>query len=193
MLDTSTLTSTSATARVRPVVIAAGVAAALNATVAVTQIVAPAQPAEGAFVRLSDYLIEYQFAGSLLATAIAVTLLAAWHRGTPRWGKLGAISAGGYAFATALFGVSAVATAVRGAESLDVIQFPAILLWLLSGLLLAVATVRARRLPVVLGVAFAAGLPASMALGPAGPLALAALWAGVTITLVRHDRGLAAA
>jgi uncharacterized protein with PQ loop repeat len=88
---------------------------------------------------------------------------------------------------TGLFGISAAATAARGVETLDVIQFPAILLWLVAGLLMAIATVRARVLPIVVGLGFAAALPASMALGNSGPLALAVLWATVAAALARKS------
>src|SRR5689334_8238913 len=85
--------STSAPAaqrRVTPAVVVAAVAGVVNATLAVTQLISPAQPESGAFVRTSDYLIEYQFAVTLILTAVAVTLLAAVHRtGAMRWGVFG--------------------------------------------------------------------------------------------------------
>ena len=68
-------------------------------------------------------------------------------------------------------------------ESLDIIQFPGIGLWLTAGLLMAIATVRARVLPIAICLGFAAALPAAMALGHAGTLALAALWLAVAAAL----------
>jgi hypothetical protein len=44
----------------------------------------------------------------------------------------------------ALFGISAAATAVRGVETLDIIQLPAIGIWLIAGLLIAIATATVR-------------------------------------------------
>lgn len=174
--------------RFAPAVVAASAAGLLNATLAVTQLLSPAQPDKGGFVRTSDYLIEYQFAGALLLMAVAAVLLAGAHRRAGvRWSAFGNLAAGGYALGTAVFGISAAATAVRGTESLDAVQFPAILLWLVGGLLLAVATVRARMLPIAVGIGFAAGLPATMAIGDAGPLALAALWLAVAVYTARRS------
>jgi hypothetical protein len=174
----------------RPLAVAAVITGVLNAGVAAVQVLAPAQPADGHhFVRASDYVIEYLFAGSLLAAACAVTLLARYHRERGRWGVLGMIAAAGYALGTGLFGVSSALTAVRGTETLDVVQFPAIAVWLVSGLLLAIALVRARVLPVAAGLGFAAALPATMALGHAGPFALAILWLAVTGLITRRTPG----
>jgi hypothetical protein len=165
---------------------AAVAAAVLNAGVAAVQVLAPAQPAAGHhFVRASDYVIEILFAASLLITACAVLLLARYLREFGQWGTFGMVAASAYALSTGLFGISAAATAARGVETLDVIQFPAIVLWLAAGLLMAIATARARTLPIVVGLGFAAALPASMALGTAGPLALTALWAAVAAALAR--------
>ena len=68
-------------------------------------------------------------------------------------------------------------------------QLPGIGLWLIAGLLMAIAVIRTRALPVVLGLGFAAGLPAAMALGKSGPLALAVLWGAVAAALAGHARG----
>jgi hypothetical protein len=116
-------------------------------------------------------------------------LLRRYHRQVGRWGTFGSIAAGAYALGTALFGISAAATAARGADTLDIIQFPAICIWLIAGLLTAIATVRARVLPIAVCLAFAAALPASMALGDAGPLTLAALWLAVAAALARNRGG----
>jgi hypothetical protein len=170
-----------------PAAVAAGL---LNAAVAAVQLLAPAQPADGRhFVRASDYLIEILFAASLLATACAVLLLARYHRESGRWGTFGTIAASGYALGTGLFGISSALTAARGVETLAVIQFPSIGLWLLAGLLMAIATVRARVLPIVVGLGFAAALPASMALGNSGPVALAILWVAVAAALAARRSG----
>jgi hypothetical protein len=167
-----------------PTAAAAGV---LNAALAAVQLLAPAQPADGHhFTRPSDYLIELLFAASLLGTAYAVILLGRYHRQLGRWGTFGTIAAGTYALGTALFGISAAATAARGVETLDIIQFPGIGLWLIGGLLMAIATVRARVLPIAICLGFAAALPAAMALGHAGTLTLAILWLAVTAALARN-------
>ncbi len=180
MLDTA-ISAPAVPERLTRLAIPAAVAVSvLNAGVAAAQLLAPAQPAGGHhFVRASDYVIEILFTASLLATACAVLLLARYHQELGRWGAFGTVAAGAYALSTGLFGISAAATAARGVETLDVIQFPAIGLWLVAGLLMAIATARARVLPMVVGLGFAAGLPASMALGAAGPLALTVLWAAV--------------
>jgi len=171
----------------RLAIVAAAAVAALNATLAAVQLLAPAQPADGHhFTRPSDYVIEILFAASLLGTACAVILLGRYHRQLGRWSTLGTIAAGTYALGTALFGISSAATAARGVESLDIIQFPAIGLWLIAGLLMAIATVRARVLPTAICLGFAAALPACMALGHAGTLALAALWLAVAAALARN-------
>lgn len=186
MLDTA-ISAPAVTGRLTLLAIPAAVAAGvLNAALAAVQLLAPAQPAGGQhFVRASDYIVEILFAASLLTTACAVLLLARYHRELGRWGTFGTIAVSAYALGTGLFGISAAATAVRGVETLGVIQFPAIGLWLIAGLVMAIAAVRARVLPVVVGLGFAAGLPAAMALGQAGPLALAVLWAAVAAALAR--------
>jgi hypothetical protein len=164
----------------------AAAVATLNAALAVVQLLAPAQPASGHFARPSDYVIEVLFAASLLGGACAVVLLGRHHRQLGRWGTFGTIAAGAYALGTALFGLSAAATAARGQETLDIIQFPGIVIWLIAGLLMAIATVRARVLPIVICLGFAAGLPATMALGHAGTLVLAAVWLAVAIVLATN-------
>jgi len=163
---------------------AAVAAAVLNAGVAAVQVLAPAQPAAGHhFVRASDYVIEILFAASLLITACAVLLLARYLREFGQWGTFGMVAASAYALGTGLAAISSAATAARGVETLDVIQLPAIGIWLVAGLLMAIATVRARVLPIVVGLGFAAGLPAAMALGNSGPLAPSML-GGAAVFLV---------
>ena len=54
---------------------------------------------------------------------------------------------------------------------------------------MAIAVIRTRALPVVLGLGFAAELPAAMALGKSGPLALVVLWGAVAAALAGHARG----
>jgi hypothetical protein len=186
MLDTA-ISAPAVTGRLTRLAIPAAVAAGvLNAALAAVQLLAPAQPADSHhFVRTSDYVIEILFAASLLTTACAVLLLARYHTDLGRWGTFGTIAASAYALGTGLFGISSAATAARGVETLDVIQFPAIVLWLVAGLLMAIATVRARVLPIVVGLGFAAGLPATIALGHSGTLVLTALWVAVAVVLAR--------
>ena len=66
-------------------------------------------------------------------------------------------------------------------ETLDIIQLPAIGIWLIAGLLIAIATVRARVLPIAIWLGFAAGLPAAIALGDARSPALAPLWLAIAV------------
>lgn len=186
-MATATASARTTARRIAPVVVPAILVGVFNTALAFTQLVSPAQPGEGhRFSRTSDFLIEYQFAASLLLTSLAVLALAAAHRRhADRWGRFGTVAATGYALATGLFGISAAVTAIRGIESLDIVQFPAILLWLVSGLLMAIVTIRARLLPIIVGIGFAAGLPATMAVGDAGPFALAVLWFAVAASLSR--------
>ncbi|HEY5017936.1 MAG TPA: hypothetical protein VIJ82_28780 [Streptosporangiaceae bacterium] len=186
MLDTA-MPAAAVTGRLTRLAIPAAVAVGvLTAALAAVQLLAPAQPAGGHhFIRTSDYVIEILFAASLLTTACAVLLLGRYHRELGRWGMLGTIAASAYALGTGLAAISSAATAARGVETLDVIQLPAIGIWLVAGLLMAIATVRARVLPIVVGLGFAAGLPAAMALGNSGPLALAVLWVAVAAALAR--------
>jgi hypothetical protein len=166
---------------------AAAAVGVLNAALAAVQLLAPAQPADGHhFTRPSDYLIEVLFAASLLGAACAVLLLGRYHRQLGRWGTFGAIAAGAYALGTGLFGISSAATAARGVETLDIIQFPAIVIWLIAGLLMAIATVRARVLPTAVCLGFAAAVPAAIALGHAGTLTLAVLWLAVAAALAKN-------
>jgi phosphotransferase system glucose/maltose/N-acetylglucosamine-specific IIC component len=186
MLDTA-ISAPAVTGRLTRLAIPAAVATGvLNAALAAVQLLAPAQPTGGHhFVRTSDYIIEILFAASLLTAACAVLLLARYHRQLGRWGTFGTIAASAYALGTGLFGISSAATAARGVETLDLIQFPAIVLWLVAGLLMAIATARARVLPIVVGIGFAAGLPAVIALGHSGTLVLTVLWIAVAAALAR--------
>jgi len=189
MLDTAISPSPVRTRLGQVTIGTAVVAGAANAALAAVQVLAPAQPASGHhFVRPTDYLIEALFATSLLAAAGAAALLAKYHRERSRWGAFGTIAATAYALGTGLSGISSALTAIRGTETLDLIQFPAIGLWLVAGLLMAIAVVRARLLPVVTGLGFAAALPAAMALGHAGPFALALLWLAVAALLPKQAR-----
>lgn len=186
MLDTA-ISAPAVTGRLTRLVIPAAVAVGvLNAALAAVQLLAPAQPADGHhFVRTSDYIIEILFAASLLTTACAVLLLARYHRQLGRWGAFGTIAASAYALGTGLSGISSAATAARGVGTLDVIQFPATVLWLVAGLLMAIAATRARVLPIVVSLGFAAGLPAAIALGHSGTLVLTVLWVAVAAALAR--------
>lgn len=188
MATTTAVPATAVAGRLqRFAVPAAATVGTVNAALAVVQLLAPAQPTDGHhFSRPSDYIIEVLFAASLLGAAYAVIMLGRSHRQLGRWGSFGTIAAGAYALGTALFGISAVATAARGQETLDVVQFPAILIWLIAGLLMAIATVRARVLPIVICLGFAVGLPATMALGHAGTLVLAAVWLAVAVVLATN-------
>jgi hypothetical protein len=187
MIDTAVTTTDVTRSPARFVVPVAVLAGVLNVAVALVQLAAPAQPSGGRpFVRTTDYVIEILFAASLLAAAAAAALLGRYARPAPRWGRFGTAVAAAYAFGPAVFAISSAATAARGRESLDFLQLPAIGIWLIAGLLMAVAVIRARLLPVVAGLAFAIALPASMALGNAGPLALAALWIAVAIVVARR-------
>jgi hypothetical protein len=190
MLDTASSATAVTGRRARLAVLAAVAAGVFNAALAAVQLLTPAQPADGHhFVRTSDYVIEILFAGSLLAAACAAVLLARYHQELGRWSTFGMIAAGAYAIGTGLLGISATATAARGVETLAVVQFPAIVLWLIAGLLMAIATVRARVLPIVVGLGFAAALPATIALGNAGPLVLTALWVAVAAVLATKRTG----
>jgi hypothetical protein len=187
MRDTATSAPTVTERTTWLAITAAVTTGVLSAILAIVQLLAPAQPADGRpFIRPSDYVIEILFAGSLLTATCAVLLLARYHRELGRWGTFGTIAASAYALGTGLSGISSVATAARGAETLGVIQLPSVLLWLVAGLLMTIATIRARELPVVIGLGFAAGLPAAMALGKSGPLALAVLWVAVAAALARN-------
>ena len=99
---------------------------------------------------------------------------------------VGALPPGARPLGLGLVGISAAATAIRGVDTLGVIQFPAVGLWLVAGLLMAIAVARARVLPILIGLGFAAALPASMALGNSGPLALALLWIALAAALARR-------
>jgi hypothetical protein len=187
MIDTAVTRPAAVRAPVRPAVPVAVLAGVLNAAVAVVQLTAPAQPSGNRpFVRTTDYVIEILFAASLVAAAAAALLVGRWARQSPRWGRFGTGVVAAYAFAPALFAISSAVTAARGRESLDFLQLPAVGIWLIAGLLMAVAVIRARVLPVLVGLAFAVALPASMALGNAGPLALTALWIAVAVVLARR-------
>lgn len=161
----------------RTLTVAAGVAAAAFGLLTAVQIASP--PQTEPFSRPSDYLIESLFCASLVAGTVAVALLHRRHR-WGRWGRFGALAAVITGAGTALLAVVVGATLIHGGDALGVLFFPGLAAWALGGVLLAVATFRARLLPRPVAILFAAAVPLAGVIGePAGPVAVAVLWGAV--------------
>lgn len=161
----------------RPLVAVSSVAAAAFGLLTAAQIVSP--PQTDPFSRPSDYAIEALFLASLVAATIAVVLLHRRHG----WGWSGAVAAALTGVGTGLLAVVVGATLVTGRDVLGVLFLPAVTAWALGGVLLAVATFRARLLLRPVALLFGAAVPLAAVLGePAGPVVLAVLWAAVALT-----------
>jgi hypothetical protein len=137
------------------------------------------------FAGFGDYLIEACFTTGLWCAAGAVLMLDRVHRRVSRWGWFGRASAIVYAAGTALLGVTTGATLINGGAALAALFLPGIALWLLGGVLLAAALLRARLLPRPLAVAVAAALPLTMAIGSPGPVVLGAVWLALGAAIAR--------
>jgi hypothetical protein len=158
----------------RPPLLAAFVAAGLYAVVGVLEL---AHGQETVFTSPVEYVIEWLFVGALCA---AVGFLVAGARSATD--KLAAGSFAVAAAGHAAMAVAALATAVAGRESLDVL-FPLGVLLGGGGLIvLAVQDVRRRVRPwragLVLAAAFVLAIPAD-ALAGSGSIVLAAGWSAV--------------
>lgn len=138
------------------------------------------------FASTSDYVIEWLF---VVALALAVGVLVRLARANDDRATV-------TAFAIAVLGhaamcVAAVATAVAGRESLDVLFPIGVLLALVGLIVLAVQDLRRRVVPervgLVLAAAFALTFPAEALVG-AGSLLLATGWLAVARLSSRPDR-----
>ncbi|GII59864.1 hypothetical protein Pth03_82530 [Planotetraspora thailandica] len=137
------------------------------------------------FHATTDYLIEYSYALGLWIGVLAIIGLHAVHRVQARWGKIGLAATITFAAQYALLGTAALATAVRGRNSLDILFLLALPLWLVGGVLLAIAVFRAGLLPKTIAVAIGVNLPLTMVVGEAGPLIDGAVWIGIAVALIR--------
>ncbi|MEV5410309.1 hypothetical protein AB0K60_15910 [Thermopolyspora sp. NPDC052614] len=137
------------------------------------------------FAGFGDYLIEACFVTGLWAGAGAALVLDRVHRPVPGWGWFGRIAVGMYAVGQVLLGITTGATLINGRTALDLLFLPGTALWLLGGVLVAAALVRARLLPWPLAVALAAGVPLAMAIGPTGPVIIGAVWLAVAVVIAR--------
>jgi hypothetical protein len=155
--------------------LAASAAAGLYAAVGVLEL---AFGQETVFTTPTEYVIEWQFVAALAA---AVTFLVVGARGaTDRVTAVAfAVAAAGH---TAM-GVAAVATALAGRESLDVLFPLGVLLGGVGLIALAVQDLRRRVRPwrggLVLAAAFVLAIPAD-ALAGSGSLVLAAGWSAMS-------------
>jgi hypothetical protein len=141
------------------------------------------------FESMGDYVIEGSYALYLLSAIVSVFTLARAHAGLPGWGRLGTIGAVLYGLGHALVSIPVTATFVLAdspAQSLNMLFMPGIAIWLVSLILLAVATFRARLIPRALAVALPATLPLMMAVGDAGPLIEAVLWTVIAVSLAKR-------
>jgi hypothetical protein len=155
--------------------LAASAAAGLYAAVGILEL---AFGQETVFTSPVEYVIEWLFVGALGA---AVTFLVAGARSATD--RLTAVSFGAAAAGHIAMGIAAVATAIAGRESLDVLFPLGVLLGGIGLLALAVQDLRRRvepwRAGLVLAAAFVLAIPAD-ALAGSGSLVLAAGWSAMT-------------
>lgn len=161
----------------RPLVAVSSVAAAAFSLLTAAQIAAP--PQTYPFSRLSDYAIEALFLAGLVAATIAVVLLHRRHG----WGWFGAVAAATTGAGTGLLAVVVGATLASGRDVLGMLFPRRSRHGRLVGVLLAVATFRARLLPRPVALLLGAAVPLAAVIGePAGPAVFAVLWAAVAVT-----------
>jgi hypothetical protein len=160
-----------------------------SATLGVAQLAAGHQ--EIPFVSFTDYLIEGAYPVYLIAAAAAVLDVRAAHAGRPGWGRLGDAGAALYALGHALLAVPVTTTFLLGAnppEALFTLFTPGLVGWLLGLVLIAIAAFRAQWMPRAVAVVLPATLPLVMAIGDAGVLIEAVLWAVLCTFLLRPAR-----
>lgn len=139
------------------------------------------------FEQTSDYVLEALFTVALLAGAAAAFALRPLGAVAAR-SRFAGIAVHGYGIGQGLVGLAAAHTLGLGRDALGPVFLAGLLMVVVCGVLTAVATVRHGALPKSVAVAFGAALPLSMVVGTWGPLALAALWLGVAVS-VRSERG----
>ncbi len=146
------------------------IAATASLALTVLQLVLPAQ-SEPSFTRTSDYVLEVAFLVSLLdhgrGRVVTWPISARPPDRHDRHSRL-----------RRSLGIAERARschALAGQESLDLVFVIALLGWFVTGIATGVALIRAGA-GWLLGLAVALALPASIALGPVGPLALAFPW-----------------
>ena len=168
-------------------VAAAGLAGLGFVSLAVTQLVFPAQT--DPFSRVTDYVIEYSYVVALWASLLAVFGLHRAHRARPGWGRVGATGTVVYAIGHASLGTAVATTALVGQDSLGPLFLPGLLGWLVGGVLLAVAAFRANLLPRVLAVALGISLPLTMVVGHVGPFIEGAVWLAIAAAIFLRGEG----
>lgn len=136
------------------------------------------KPQTETFSGTSDYVLEVVFIIALFATIFALMGLHTYARS--RYGKLGAAGFWSALAGTSLILVSASATLAAGQNSLGIFFLIGLLLSFLGFVLLGVATISSKTLPMWAGLALPFGFPLSVLLSSLGGGILYGLaWLGI--------------
>jgi hypothetical protein len=140
------------------------------------------KPHADVFTSTNDYVIEVCFVTALLFTLVALL-------GTRKGAGTGIFPAASFFvffIGTLLFLISAGASLASGRDVLDFVYLPGLGLSFLGGILLGIAIIRAKILPLWSAIALILGFPISVALGDTygGGIVLGLAWIAVGVALL---------
>jgi hypothetical protein len=149
------------------------------------------KPHAEVFTSTNDYVIEICFVAALLLTLVALLGI----RTGAGTGIFPAVSFFVFFIGTLLFLISAAASLASGRDVLDFVYLPGLGLSVLGAILLGIAIIRAKILPLWSAIALILGLPISVALGDAygGGIVLGLAWIAVGVALLTRLRARAKA
>jgi hypothetical protein len=152
----------------------------------VQAIVGMVKPQADVFTSTSDYVIEVFFVAALLLTLVALLGM----RKRAGTGIFPLVSFFVFFIGTLLFLFSASASLASGRDVLESVYLPGLALSFLGAILLGIAIIRAKTLPLWSAIALMLGLPFSVALGDTygGGIVLGLAWMAVGVALLTKLR-----
>jgi hypothetical protein len=152
----------------------------------VQALVSLVKPHAEVFTSASDYVIEACFVAALLLTLVALLGI----RTGVGTSIFPAVSFFVFFIGTLLFFISAAASLASGRDVLGFVYLPGLGLSVLGAILLGIAIIRAKILPLWSAIALILGLPISVALGDAygGGIVLGLAWIAVGVALLTRLR-----
>ena len=143
------------------------------------------KPQTEIFSGISDYILEVIFIIALIATIFAFMRLHAFSEAS--YGKGGAIGYWSALSGTSLITISALATLFAGQNSLGSIFLAGLLLSLVGYILLGIASLRSKSLPLWGSLALIFGFPLSVFLSSfGGGIVFGLTWLGIGYYLKTH-------
>jgi hypothetical protein len=148
----------------------------------VQAIIGLVKPHADVFTSTSDYVIEVLFVAALLLTLVALLGM----RTGAGTGIFPIVSFFVFFIGTLLFLLSAAASLASGRDVLEFVYLPGLGLSLLGAILLTIAIIRAKILPLWSAIVLMLGLPISVALGDTygGGIVLGLAWIAVGVALL---------